>query len=157
MIRVLVVTTLVGWLMWSAAASAQLRLRVRGLRPLEFGEVIAGVATTVAPTDASRAGFFRIMGERSQEVQLHLDLPRGLKSAGGAWLAIDFGPSDAAWLARRRNARSERFDPHVGLLALLNGNGKSFVQLGGTVSPGSNQPAGLYTGTVTLQIAYTGN
>jgi hypothetical protein len=41
--------------------------------------------------------------------------------------------------------------------ANLSGIGELFVFLGATVSPVAAQPAGTYSGTIQLDVAYTGN
>ena len=132
-------------------------LAVRGLRTLQFGDVVAGVARSVAPLDAGRAGAWVIRGESRAEVVLTIDLPQELQGPGGAALPIDFNNTDAAYVLGRGTNRIFIFDPHGAYVSNLRGNGRARVYLGGTVRPSFTQSAGLYQAPVTLTVSYTGN
>lgn len=132
-------------------------LEVRGLRTLQFGDVVAGVARSVGPLDAGRAGAWVIRGESRAEVVLTLDLPQELQGPGGAVLPIDFNTTDAAYVLGHGTNRIFIFDPHRAYVNRLRANGRARVYLGGTVRPSFTQAAGLYQAPVTLTVSYTGN
>jgi hypothetical protein len=116
-------------------------------------DVFPGVAKSVAPADA-RAGTWSVTGAPAAEVALSFALPGNLVS-GGNNLPISFGAGDGGYDTSNA-APSSTFDPGSGATTNLSGTGSLWVWIGGTVTPAVNQPAGVYTNTITLTVDYTG-
>jgi spore coat protein U-like protein len=146
----------------SAQANATIEARARVLTPLtvtanqdlDFQTVIPGLSKTVAPGDV-QSGIFDLTGSGTLEVQLDFGtLPTTLVS-GSDNLPISFGSSSAGY-STSLSPGVLTFDPAVNYDADLE-SGAMTVYIGGTVTPASNQPAGLYTNDITLTVSYTGN
>jgi len=90
-------------------------------------------------------------------VSVTLTLPTDMVSAAGDLLPLVFGPRDGLASTNRGRSRGIGFDPRSGLVATLGRNGRLFVRLGGTASPGRLQVAAPYRGTITLTVANLGN
>jgi hypothetical protein len=136
----------------TASANVLQPLSVAGTEDLDFGSVFPGVSSTVLPSDVS-AGRFDIAGENNAEVDINFSLPTTLDGAASATIPISFGTTSAAWVA---GGGPFPFDPNTGTTQNLDA-GSMIVFLGGTVDPAFDQAAGLYTNTVTMTVAYTGN
>lgn len=123
---------------------------------LDFGNVFPGVAKTV-PRTAATAGRWRASGFGGAQVTLSFTLPTNLTS-GANTLPISFGAGTAGRNTVLDAATATAFDPAAGATANLAAAPASelFVWIGGTVTPTVAQPAGLYTGTITLTVSYTG-
>jgi hypothetical protein len=141
----------------SAAVTAR-PIQVAGQRDLDFGDIFTGTSVTVPVTGAS-SGRWRVTGERGAEVRLRFDLPTVLVS-GPYTLPIAFGPGSAGYHVRNVPQQATLFDPQAGAVARLRDHPvfpELYVWIGGTVAPPIGQPGGLYLGTVTLSVEYTGN
>jgi hypothetical protein len=147
----------------SAQASASVQAQATVLAPisvaneqdLEFGDVIPGYSTTVLP-GALASGRFQVSGAGVLEVALDFDLPTELEhTTSTSTLPVAFGAGSAGFGATSA-AASTTFDPAVSQEANLSA-GALFVFIGGTVTPAVAQEAGTYTGTITLDVAYTGS
>jgi hypothetical protein len=136
----------------TATATVQAPINVTAVANLDFQAVFPGIAKTVLATDAT-AGQWSVTGQTSAPVSLNFTLPTNLASGGnlmpiGTWTGnfnttatpagTSFTPSGTA------TAATLSADP-VGAL---------FVYIGATVTPLSNQPAGVYTAAVTLTVLY---
>ncbi|MGH7585843.1 MAG: hypothetical protein ACREMH_06320 [Gemmatimonadales bacterium] len=138
----------------TAQAIVQQPLNVTAGNNLDFGNVLPGVPKSVAATDAG-AGTFRIQGQSSFEVALTYTLPTNLVDASlnnlliGTWSGLHNGTNSTAG--------ATSFSPGGVANVDVYGTGDIWVFLGATVTPGVNQVAGTYTGTVQLDVAYTGN
>jgi hypothetical protein len=137
----------------SATATVLQALGVSGAATLNFGtSVLPGINTTVdAATDAT-AGRFDLTGVINQGVNLSFVLPTNLNS-GGNLLPI------ASWTGclspTATQAGCSAFTPSAGNTATaLSGSGALSVYVGATVSPSGLQPAGSYSGTITLNASY---
>ena len=124
---------------------------------LDFGNVFPGVNKSVTLTDAGAGGWY-VTGVTGAEVDLSLTVPLNLDS-GGNNLPIVFGAADAGYNTANDPSSATGFDPGVGATTNLSGAalGDLWVWIGGQVQPATNQPAGFYTGTITLTVDYTGN
>lgn len=142
----------------TASAQVLRPLTVQNQVDLDFGNVFPGVDKSVAIADAT-AGEWYVTGATSAEVDMSFTLPANLSDGGGNNLPIAFGASDGAYDAGNNKGSSTAFDPAAGATANLSGDptGELWVWIGGTVQPAVNQPQGLYTGTITLTVNYTGN
>jgi len=135
-----------------ATANVLAPLTVNPGNNLLFNSVIPGIDMTVLATDAN-AGSFVVSGFGALEVQLDFGtLPSNLVS-GSDNLAISFASDAGLW---DNGSSTTAFDPNSASNANLAG-GALTVFLGGTVSPLVSQPAGTYSGTVSLTVTYTGN
>ncbi|HHI02604.1 MAG TPA: hypothetical protein ENL22_03680, partial [candidate division Zixibacteria bacterium] len=67
-----------------ATATVLTVLTVTAPQDLAFGNVLQGVPTTIARTNATNAGIFQIAGEgaANQEVSMHMQLPDYLWNSG---------------------------------------------------------------------------
>lgn len=119
---------------------------------LLFNSVIPGINMNVAPGDAN-AGSFIVSGFGGLQVQMDFGtLPSNL-SDGTNNLPISFAADAAMW---DNGSGTGAFDPNGLSNANLSG-GAMTVYIGGTVSPDVQQPAGTYTGTISLTVTYTGS
>lgn len=131
---------------------------VQEQRDLAFGDVFTGTSVTVAVTSAS-SGRWLVIGERNAEVRLAFDLPSELTS-GPYTLPIAFGAGAAGYHDRNVPQQATLFDPTVGAFARVRDHPQFqelYVWIGGAVTAALDQPGGLYSGTITLTVSYTGN
>lgn len=140
----------------SAIAQGGPPLAVQGRQDLSFGEVIAGVPTTVVPTDPSRSAQLRIRGRRGQVLELTFDLPATLDRAGGGAIRLGFGPGDAHFSARGGMGGRVPFDPTTPWTVTLTRQGWSWVFLGGSALPSIQAAAGSYSGSIVLTVSDLG-
>lgn len=141
------------------AAISTTALSVGQQADLVFASVVPGVALTVDARSTS-AGLWEIHGNRNAEIAVTLTLPTQLST--GFWtMPISFATNAACW--RRQNAQGgcTRYDPATTLVERIRNNAAPnntfYVWIGGTVSPTVTQHTGVYLGTITLTVAYTGN
>ena len=140
----------------AAPAAAQGRpIRVDGVKPLAFGLLLPGVATTVLRTDPVRAGQFNISAQPNSQIILQLALPTVMTGPAGRTIPLTFGANDAGFSANEVIGSQQAFDPRVTTVVLTNTkNGRGSVYLGGTAQPALNQQPGAYSAVITLTIAY---
>lgn len=136
----------------SATANVLQSINVAGVTTLDFGDVLPGINATVDAAADAAAGRFDLTGYASQGVNLSFTLPANL-SSGGNLLPI------ASWTgclnATATQAGCSSFTPSAGSTAsAFSGAGALSVYVGATVSPAGLQPAGIYSGTITLNAAY---
>jgi len=149
---------LLALLLGAAGAFAQGRpLRARPVQPLNFGDLLGGLPTTVLRTDPINSGQFDIRGERLTEVLVDLLLPSALVGPGGATVPLTFGPGTAGYSPDGSIGSQVAFDPAVPQAVRLPGNGRGAVFLGGTASPPGQVAVGAYSATITITISYIGN
>lgn len=130
-------------------------VRVNGVRSVGFGTVFPGIPKSVLRTDALNSGRFDIRSAAGSQLQLSFALPAAMTGPGGAAMPLSFGGGDAGFSATQSVASQVGFDPRVAFLATMGGPpGRAAVFLGGTVTPLASQPAGSYTGTITLTVVY---
>lgn len=136
----------------SATASVQSPITVTGSHDLTFGNVFPGVAKTVAYSDASNGGLFSVTGQASTPVTYSYTLPANLTSGGnnlaiGSWTGYVNGANSTSGGAVITPSSTPAG-------ATLSASGTLYFFVGATVTPPANQPAGSYTGTVTLTVSY---
>ncbi len=142
----------------SATADVQTPLTVTGSADLVFGTVFPGVNKPVAYTDAVNAGQWDITGEAAAEVTLEFTALPATLASGGNTLPITYAATDAGHCTTDDPGSATSFNPAVGATTDLHAaTGALFVWIGGTVEPPEDQAAGAYTGTITLNVSYTGN
>ncbi len=149
----------VGWIAaWCAllvaplAASAQ--LSVVPVQDLAFGQLQAGISSTISVTDAARRAEFDIRGNGTYT--LDVILPTRMVSAQGKVLPLSFSNTSGRYRWSRLGWNFD-FDPTTPTSIWIPfWESGVTVYLGGTASPGPNQPPGLYTATITVQISNAG-
>lgn len=132
-------------------------LNVIPRQALTFGTMWSGHPSHVSRTDPIRSGQIELRGMRLTEVQVTFSLPATMIGAGGAQLPLEFGANDGGAGATSVITAATGFDPQLPHLAQFSDNGRLHLFLGGTARPGAGQPAGAYTATVTVTVAYTGS
>lgn len=139
-----------------ARADVQIALTATAVDSLIFGNVFPGTTKNILPTDAT-SGSFQLTGAANAQVTVDFTLPATLGDGAGNTLPITFGANSAAYNQLNARAGSTTFDPASTLTTNLDATGGNlYVYIGGSVSP-TTEPAGSYTGTITLTTAYTGN
>ncbi len=141
-------------------AITDVALTVVTTRPLEFGAVVPGVATTVDPRTAATAGEFELRGLRNAEFTATFTLPAELR-VGPFGMPVSFGPQSGCGDRDDRGSNCRYFDPRVPYTARIANRpaprNAYFISLGGTVAPAVGQQPGFYRGTIVIEFAYTGN
>lgn len=134
-------------------------MTIATLRDLDFGSVIKGVATTVAPT-AVTAGEWQVSGSPNAFVVISFTLPTQLtniQALPGSTMPISFGATSAIWRrATNIPAGGSTFDPAAGAVGRFGPppNPTMYVWLGGTVNPALTAKPGIYQGTVVVSLVY---
>jgi hypothetical protein len=147
----------------SASGSIQARARVlgaitvTGVTALDFGDFLsAGATKTVAPADAT-SGEFAVAGDPGAGVQFTFDFPATLDNGlnqitlGAASWNVNVGATragSASLIAGGSDGASAN--------AFLSAGGNLGVFVGAQATAAAGLPAGVYTGTITLDAAYTG-
>jgi len=135
----------------NATATVFQAMTVTGARPLDFGNVFPGVAAAI-PVTAATSGRFDLTGQNGANVNLTFTLPTNLTSGANN---LPIGTWTGCTSPTNTTAGCTAFTPSPSATASgFSGAGALFVFVGGTVTPAGNQPAGTYTGTVTLTAAY---
>jgi hypothetical protein len=125
---------------------------VTPIQDLNFGIVIRGVTTSVAPTDPVRRGRFYVKHILNGQVGLRFTLPSRLdRVGGGATMPINFGAND---LMIQGPATNWAEYPHGNQNYKLDTSPDIYLNMGGQVSPATNQPTGTYIGTITLTCTF---
>lgn len=135
-----------------AAASAQ--LSVFPVQDLAFGQLQAGIASTITVSDAARRAELDIRGKGT--FTLDVILPTRMVSAQGKTFPLSFSNTSGQYRWPRLGL-SFSFNPNTPTTIWIPfWESGATVYLGGTASPGPNQPPGLYTATITVQISNSG-
>ena len=134
-------------------------MTVSTLRDLDFGSVIKGVATTVAPT-AVTAGEWEVLGSPNAFVVISFTLPTQLtniQALPGSTMPIAFNATSAIWRRATNNpAGGTTFNPAGGAVGRLGPppNPSLYIWLGGTVNPALTAKPGIYQGNVIVSLIY---
>lgn len=140
----------------SATATILAGLDITADGDLQFGDLLPGVARTVLNSDPDAAQF-AVSGAPNASVSLlFTSLPSVLVGPDRATLSIAFSGS-AGGIGTASRTVASSFNPATAQTRALSEAGALFIMLGGTATPGSSQPAGTYTGTITLQVSYSGS
>ena len=143
----------------SVSARVLESLVVTAVNDLEFGDIVAGNTSAVAPDDAT-AGQYEISGEAGSEVSLSFTLPSNLELVldPSFTMPISFSNSDGIHSTTNDAGAGSTFDPNVVHTPTLNAmNGDLYIFIGGEVTAAPGQEPGNYEGTITLTVEYTGN
>ena len=142
----------------TANASANVSATVVGIAPLtattvndlDFGSVNSGFAGTVADVDGAR---FQITGEPSFPVNVTFALPSTLVGPGASTIPITFGVNDGILWAPFPTTNTT-FNPNAVFNTNIDGTGALEIGIIGTVNPPVATVSGVYTGTITVTVAY---
>lgn len=147
-------TRLLGGLALGTALLATPRMlaaqTVVGVQNLDFGSVIPGVPTTVAPTDAVRAGQFRISGVFIRNVTISFVLPTVMNGPLGATMPITFTNTDGGFSTFLQ--ANTPFNPHTPYNETVIFN--ATIVLGGRVAPAPTQRGGAYTANIVITVIF---
>lgn len=136
-----------------ATATVATALTVTNVRDLGFGTVIPGYNRTIVETDAT-SGHFSISGGANAEVQVSFSALPSLTGPGTA-MTVAY---TATWNTSDAGGSGTSFDPTAGVTTRLDSTtGLLHVYLGGVLTVPAGQTPGAYSGTVTMDAAYTGN
>jgi len=136
-----------------ATATVQQPINVTGAADLAFGNVFPGVNATVAVT-AGGAGRWNVTGQAVAPVQLTFGLPATLSDGGSNTLPI------ATFTGHWNNTAASpsggtNFTPSAApTSSTLGAAGELYVYIGATVSPATNQAAGVYSGSLSMTVVY---
>jgi hypothetical protein len=118
---------------------------------LQFGNVTPGVNKAIAIADAG-AGRFDVTKAANQGVTLAFTLPTDLTDGGNN---LPIGSWAGGWNTSATPAGATAFTPGPsGTNTTATAGTGIFVYVGATVSPAAAQPAGSYSGTVTMSAVY---
>ncbi len=135
----------------SPPCSAQ--LVVQGIRDLDFGPVIQGIAATVTTANPTSSGQFYFktpaIGTR---IRIQFTLPTQLNGPTGATMPITFGASDALAKGTAPASVPVSFDPNKTASFTMTSSLDANVWLGGRVTPAANQRVGNYSNTVVMTV-----
>jgi hypothetical protein len=136
-------------------------MSIVGTHDLDFGDVIPGVNKSIDKTEAGSAGEWVIIGIPKADINVGFILPDSLKEIDGTdVLPVEFKIADASYNDSTKGGQqlpAGILNPHQVNTTQIGQNGTLSIWLGGEVFPGPSQISGLYTGRVTLTVAYTGN
>ena len=131
---------------WSVTA----QVTISQVQPLAFGYLTQGLTEVVPYTDTFRRGVVTLDG--TSQVWIRVVLPVSLLSPQGVAIPLQFLTGDIASQENGRPALA--FDPATSTRVNL-GRGTASLFIGGRAVPATNQPAGLYTATVTVIVSLT--
>jgi len=138
-----------------ARATVQQALTISAVDSLILGNAFPNTTRAVLPSDAA-SGSWSLAGAANAEVTLTFSLPGNL-TFGANNLPVTFGASSAGYNTSNSRAGLTLVNPLAAATTRLDaGTGNLYVFIGASVSP-TTQPAGSYTGAITLATAYTGN
>ncbi|HXF96535.1 MAG TPA: DUF4402 domain-containing protein [Gemmatimonadales bacterium] len=134
-----------------ATAQVQQPINVTGARDLAFGNVFPGVSKAIPVTDPN-SGRWDVTGQAGANVQLTFNLPATLSDGTNT---LPIGTYTAHHNTTNAPTGGTDFTPSAApTSAVLSGSGQLFVFIGATVSPATNQPAGTYSGTLSMTVVY---
>lgn len=134
-----------------ATATVLSALTVAAGQNLAFGNVTPGVNKTVGIADAG-AGRFDITKAAASGVTLSFTLPTNLTSGGDN---LPIGTWTGGWNTSATPAGATTFTPSgAGTNTAVTAGTALHVYVGATVSPPAAQPAGAYSGDVTMSVVY---
>ena len=141
---------------WVASSTAQ---TVTATHDLLFGDIFAGVPTTILKTTSASAAEFTVTGTPDDELTLTFDLPTYL-STTGANMPVFFSNTDCAIDStnppNQSNPSGDDLNPHEVQTYRFGSTGQLMVWLGGKLVPGLVQKAGNYSATIRLTAVLTG-
>lgn len=134
----------------NATATVQAPINVVAAANLDFQTVLPGVGSTVAVTDPT-AGRWDVTGQASAPVSLSFTLPSNLASGANLMPIGSYTGNHNTTASPTGTSFTPSGTPTA---AGLSAGGQLFVYIGATVTPATNQAAGVYTAAVTLTVLY---
>jgi len=134
-------------------------MTITTLRDLNFGTVIKGIATTIAPT-AANAGEWQVSGSGNAFVIISFTLPTQLtniQALPGSTMPISFNATSAIWRrATNDPTGGATFNPATGAVGRFGPppNFNMYIWIGGTVTPAVAAKPGIYQGNVIVSLIY---
>ncbi len=143
-----------GALIASIGGASESIAQTTKLRDLSFGTILPGISQTVLPT-AATAAQWQYKQLLTLALNATLSLPTSLtRVGGGGSLPISFCNTCAIYRLTNNPVGGTVFNPNVPLYNLnITLLATMYFWLGGTVTPSVTQPAGSYTGTITITLA----
>jgi hypothetical protein len=135
-----------------SAGQLAAQLSAVGTRDLEFGTVIPGVVSTVAPTDPVKSGLFDITAPLGTRLRLDFILPANLIGPAGAPMTLNFANGDAILLETGPGSAPNNQNPKSMKPYTMKYGNRLLIYLGGNVAPTGNQSTGAYSATVVLTV-----
>jgi len=143
-----------------AATISTTALSIAQQNDLDFGAVMPGVPVTINARTSASAGWFEIHGQRNAEIAITMTLPAQLST--GFWtMPVTFGNTSGCWRRQGGQNACTLWNPNTVLVERIRNNiapnNIFWLWIGGTVSPAAAQHTGMYLGTITMSVVYTGN
>lgn len=136
-----------------ASGPVRAQAAVTSLQPLDFGQILPGLAERVDVSDTWRRAELRIDGSGSFEVKILV--PDALVSPDGARIPLTFRNGDGLYVVK--TVQPVYFDPNVTQrFRIPPGQKDAMIYMGGTASTTADQRAGRYTATIVLVVTNTG-
>lgn len=135
---------------------AQAPVTASARQDLDFGVVLPGLAVTVSRLDPVNSGQYELRGTKGAEVQIDFQLPTALVASDGTTLPLVVSAGDGGYAQQPALRAQQAFDPNAPLITSFGPSGRLYLWLGGTALSAPTQPAGDYSATITLTVAYTG-
>lgn len=137
---------------FAGAQAADAQVLVMAEQDLDFGMLIPGSPTVVAPTDLARSAQVRVEGNGTYQVTFQL--PANLTSPTGGTIPLIFGAADGQLAIRRKVST---FDPASTLTFRINpAEREAVINLGARAQPAAGQTAGNYSATIVIMVVQTG-
>lgn len=135
-------------------------MTITTLRNLDFGSVVKGVATTIAP-NGPNAGEWQVQASSNAFIGISFTLPTvltNIQALPGSTMPITFSATSALWRRQTNNpAGATAFDPAVGATGRVGPppNPFLYIWIGGTVNPALTAKPGIYTANIIVSLIYT--
>jgi len=150
--RMLLQAGVLALLVFGAPGHARAQAAVTAMQPLDFGQILPGLAETVGIQDTWRRAEVRVEGGGNFDVRIIL--PQALVSPEGARIPLVFRNGDAAYAIKAN--RQVTFDPNVTQrIRIPPGQGEAMLYLGGTATTTPGQRAGQYSATLVVVVSNT--
>jgi Domain of unknown function (DUF4402) len=135
----------------SVTATVQQPITVTKNNDLSFGSVLPGIDKSIAVT-AGGAAKFTVAGQASTPVNLTFTIPATITSSGNNLTLANW---TGHYATTDVTSGGTTFTPSASATsATLSGSGALYVYVGATAQPTSSQPAGSYTGSMTMTVVY---
>jgi spore coat protein U-like protein len=133
-------------------------LTVSKARDLAFGNVFPGVTKTIPVTDGTNAGKITVAGQSLANVQVKVTAPASLAGPGPAIPVTWSGYVNTADNASTGGAPLTIVSGVNTTTVQLSANpvGQLYVFIAGAITPTSQQTAGAYSATLSVDVTYTG-
>lgn len=125
---------------------------------LDFGDIISSPETNTISRNASEGIVIEISGNQEKNVTINysssqLSNSSWVESFGGEKSNLSFIPE--VFISSQKNPSESQKIENGSLINLdKSTDGRIFVNIGGNLSLASNQPAGDYTGNISLTVSY---